>query len=186
MVRPTPLKVHAKAFLACMALIGFSLGFSWALPFLHVNCTRHGERVVCVVQQRLLGLIPFDTTTIRDLKTASLRFEEGNFADSGHVDTTDTAHLVLANEMGDERKILLESGRKMDMTRSRTFIEKIERFLGSNESRFSTWTVPLLGYGPFLPAVLGIVFMSFVLFDFVGARLRSNNQKPEPKAPLVT
>ena len=175
MAQSKPLKGHLKAILACLVLIGFSLGFSWAVPFIHVNCTRHGEQVDCVLQQRLLGLIPFDTHTIRDLKTARLLVDQGT-SNSARTRTTDTAYLILANTNGDEKKVMLESGEEMDMTRSQTFAERIESFLGSNELRFSTWTVPLIGYGPFLPAVLGLLLLSLVLCDFVGTRLRSSNQ----------
>lgn len=168
-----PPQRHAKPIFACLAMVGFSLGFSWAVPFIHVNCTRNGELVDCVVQQRLLGLIAFDTTTIRDLRTVSLVIEDGTFAESGHINTTDTACLVLADATGVAKKFILESGQKADMTRSRKLSDQVETFLGSKESRLSAWTVPLLGYGPFLPAIVGLLLLSLVLLDFLGTRFRS-------------
>lgn len=178
MVQPKPPKSHAKAFGACFVLIGISLAFSWAVPFIHVTCTRNAEQVECVVQQRLLGLIPFDTTTIRDLKTASLQVDQGTRS-STRIKTTDTAHLILANAQGEEKKVLLESGEEFDMTRSQTFADGIESFLDSSDSRFSNWTVPLIGYGPFVPAVLGLLLLSLVLCDFVGTKFGTAQPKTE-------
>jgi hypothetical protein len=167
-----PISTHIKPFLACGALIVFALGYSWAVPFIFVTCMRSGEQVECVVQQRMIGFIPFDTTTIEDLRTADFLVEQGTRNATGGR-TTDTAYLRLTDASGTENKVMLESGEEMIMTRSETFAKGIESFLASDESEYSNWTVSLIGYGALVPAALGLLFLSLVTWDFVGTRLKS-------------
>ncbi len=178
MRQPNPSNTHLKPFLACAALIVFALGYSWAVPFVHVSCMRNGERVECRVQKKMIGLIPYETTKITDLKKASLRVEQGSRS-SGGIETTDTAYLTLVDAEGVEKSIMLESGKEMGMTRAETFAEGIETFLRSDQPAFSNWTASFIGYGALVPAALGFLFLALVTWDFVGTRLKALQSKSD-------
>ena len=166
-----PISTYIKPVIACAALIVFGLGYSWAVPFVHVACIRNGERVECQVQRKMIGLIPYETTIV-DLKAASLSVEQGTRSSSG-TSTTDTGYLILVDADGVESKFILESGNEMDMTRSESFAEDIESFLRTDEPTFSNWTVSLIGYGALVPAALGFLFLGLVTWDFVGTQLNA-------------
>ena len=176
MNKPNPNNVHLKALLACLALIVFGIGYSWAVPVVHVALTRNGERVEGRIQKKMLGLISYETTKFTDLKQASLKVEQGTWKSGGNK-TSDSAYLVLVDAEGDEQIILLESGNEMIMTRAEKFTESIEHFLRSDERALSNWTVSFIGYGAFVPAVLGFLFLALVAFDFAGKRLKSFRSK---------
>jgi hypothetical protein len=167
-----PISTHIKPAIACAALIVFGLAYSWALPFIHVSCIRHGERVECQVQRKMIGLISYETTTIDDLKAASLYFEHGKINSSG-TDSTDTCYLMLIDAEGVKNKFTLEGGSKMGMTRSETFVNGIESFRHTDEPTFSNWTVPLIGYGAIVPFALGLLFLGLVTWDFVGTQWKA-------------
>ncbi len=171
MEKQYPSNTHLKPFLASAALIVFALAYSWAVPFVHVSCLRIGDRVECRLQKKLIGLIPYQTTQIADLKQVSLRVEQGANP-SGKAETTDTAYLTLVDAVGGEKSVILEAGREMPMTRAENFAEGIENFLRSNEPAFSGWTVSYLGYGALVPAALGCLFLGLVTWNFVGTRMR--------------
>ena len=172
MAKSAPSNTHLKPFLACAALIGFALGYSWALPFVHVSCIRDGERVECVVQEKMLALITYQTTKISDLQKASLGVEQGTRS-SSQIETTDSAYLTLLDADGSEKSFLLESIKEIDMTRPRAFAQELETFLHSDDPVFSNWTVSLLGYGALVPAFLGLLFLALVAWDYVGSKLKA-------------
>jgi hypothetical protein len=177
-----PLKVHAKALLACVRLIGFALGFSWAVPFLFVKCTRSGDRVNCVVEQRMLALIPFDSTAIHGLDRAEVVVEDGS--GSGSRRTTETSFLVLVDREGVAKRFMLDSLRNPSATQGTGLADGVNDFVASGGEQFADWAAPLLGYGPFVPAALGAVFLILVSWDMVSTRDRSgdgakaNEEKP--------
>jgi hypothetical protein len=181
MPRPKPIKVHAKALLGCGLLIGFSLGFSWAVPFVFVECTRTGDRVDCAVEQRMLALIPFDSTAIRGLERAEMVLEDGSGVGSRR--TTDTHFLVLTDDDGNAQRFMLDSMRNPSSSQGTALAESINAFVASSDDRFSGSAVPLLGYGPLLPAALGAVFLMLVGWDFVSTRLSG---AAEPRCGTVS
>jgi hypothetical protein len=170
MSQTKPLKVHAKALLGCSLLIAAALGFSWACPFVFVQCTRDGRQVDCVVEQRMLALIPFEATTVRGLERADVVLEEGS--GTGDRRTTDTNFLVLTDLHGDETRFMLDSMRNASAAHHEPIVAGINAFIASSDERYSDWTAPLLGYAPLLPAALGAIFLSLVAWDFVATRLR--------------
>lgn len=172
MEKSKPVNTHMKPALACAALIIFALGYSWAVPIVHVSCIRIGDRVECQVQRKLIGLITYSTTRIDDLKAVGLRVEQGTRS-SATTETTDAAYLTLVDAEGVEKSFLLESFKEMGTARNKTFAEGIENFLRSDEPTFSNWTVSLIGYGAFVLAALGFLFLGLVTWDFIGTRVRA-------------
>ncbi len=172
MAQPKPIKVHAKALLACTLLIAAALGFSWAVPFVFVQCTRDGQQVNCVVEQRMLAIIPFESTTVRSLDRADVVLEPGSGL--GNRRTTDTLFLVLTDTQGEATKIMLDSLQSPIAAHHEPTTAAINAFVASSDLHFSDWTAPLLAYAPFLPAVLGVVFLSLVAWDFVASRVQNS------------
>jgi hypothetical protein len=155
---------RVKALLACSAILVFALGLSWALPFVFFDCARLDERVDCVVQQRLLGLIPFQVTDVYDVRGAAWMRVEGELGGGGEGRTTDADYVVLTNFAGAETSFMSGSDKGV--------AQGIERFLADGGARtHSTWTVPLMGYASVAVAALGALFTSLVLWDMAATRL---------------
>ncbi len=169
MVKKKPFHVHAKAFVASATLLVIALGFSWALPFVHVKCMRVDDRVEFVMQQNMLGLITYNETTVHDLKSVKLEIEFGT--GFGDHQTTDACYLQLSDSDGDESRIMLGTGRNISTSRSDALVERIDAVLDSSESSMSSWFVSWISYTPLLPAAMGILFMSLVTWDFIVTRL---------------
>ncbi|MEX2185759.1 MAG: hypothetical protein WD875_03150 [Pirellulales bacterium] len=168
-----PLKVHAKALIGCSLLIVAAVGFSWACPFVFVECTRTGQQVDCVVEQRMLALIPFASTTIRGLDKADIVLEPGT--GTGNRRTTDTYFLVLTDRHGNATRFMLDSMQNPTAAHHEPIVAGINDFIALTDERHSDWTAPLLAYAPFLPAILGAIFLSLVAWDFVATHLRKTS-----------
>jgi hypothetical protein len=139
------------------------------VPFYFVSCIRTGDRVDCVVEQRMLALVPFETTTIRGLDRAEVVLEAGS--GFGTRRTTDTYFVVLTDNDDHATKFMLDSMRSPSDAPSKALVDGINAFIASDDEHHSDWAVALLGYGPFLPAALGAIFLMLVGWNFVSTRL---------------
>jgi hypothetical protein len=169
MGRPKPLAAHVRAFVASSAFLVFALGFSWAVPFASFECARGEGRTGCVVQERLLGVVPARTVSVSEPRSARLWLDEGQPGTGGKARTRDAYFVILTAADGNETRVM--------SSRDVVVVDEINGFLADPEAMaYSGWTVPPLGYAPILPALLGLLFISLVGWDVVSSRLLSTKE----------
>ena len=167
MSSPKPVSVHVKAMIASLVPLLFALLFSWIFPLAIFTLTRISpERVDCVVEQRVLGVIPLAPIRVDDLEGASAFEAEGNSRTGDRV-TSVTPYLKLVDAGGNET-LVAANGATFDelAARMRTFCSE------PAEPPLRFWTVPLLGYAAAIPLMVSLLFGPLVLIDFARTLLR--------------
>lgn len=164
MTEPKPVRVHARAMIACMVLILCGLGYSGVIPFVSVSCTRSGKIVECVIEKRILGLIPINTTRVNGLAKARVALETGSHK---MVGTTDTYYFMFDDATGGETKVMASPFREFEGP-VKSVVADINAFLDDDsQDSFSTWFSSLLGWVGLLPVALGGILFLCVVRDML-------------------
>lgn len=167
MTKSKPPGVHIKAMIASLVPVLFAVLFSWVFPLVNFTLTRVSpDRVDCLVEQRVLGVIPLTSMHVTDL-VGAYAFEISGNSRTGDRQNPATPHLKLVD--ANDNEILVAAN-------GATFNElaaQLRAFCGdSTESTLELWTVPFLGYLAVIPLLVGLMFGSLVLTDFVRSSLR--------------
>ena len=123
--------------------------------------------VDCLIEKRLLGVITFSTTSIPDLKSASVLFVAGTLSPTR---TSDTYYIELTAANGDTTK-MMAGDRTAD--RSKPVVDGINAFLADpNRQDYSDWAMYTAGYLAIVPGLLALLFTSLVVWDMIATRWR--------------
>ena len=137
-----PSRAHAKASIACMILILCGLGFSAVFPFISIQCVRDGDRIESVIEKRILGLIPFNTTRIEHLAGVSLLLETGV---NQRIRTVDTYYFQFDDSQGNETKVMARPYKGFAEP-LRAVVAEINAFLDDDDAH-SIWIGGEVGIG---------------------------------------
>lgn len=155
---PKPFSVHFKAIVAALVPMAFALLFTWLFPVSVFSLTREDGRVDCVVEQRLLWVLPFSRLSSDDVRNIGVHREEagGRQSDSRQP----TYYLQLTDAAGNKQLTPANQTTVDDLA------AQLNAFLkDSKEPSLTEWTVPLLGYAAIIPAAFSLLFLLLVVPD---------------------
>lgn len=114
----------------------------------------------------MLGVIAFSTTTIRDLVSADVLFVAGKISPTR---TTDTYYIQLTDGNDNVTKIMAGDRTTDGAT---PVVKEIAAFLADpSQQSYSDWTMYFVGYLAIVPGLVGMLFLSMVLWDIATTRL---------------
>jgi hypothetical protein len=156
---PKPLAVHVKAIIAALLPMAFAVVFSWLYPLTTFGLARvNPQRVDCLMQQRVFGVIPIQTLMISDLRSVSVHeVQAGTTSDRRAGRSSFYVKLVDGNRK--ETLTPANAGTVHELT------ARLSAFLESDEAPISDWTLPFMGSMAAIPAVVSLLFLLLVVPD---------------------
>jgi hypothetical protein len=156
---PKPLAVHVKAIIAALLPMACAVVLSWLFPLTTFGLARvNPQRVDCLMQQRVLGVIPIQTLMISNLRSVSVHeVQAGRTSDRRTGSSSFYIKLVDGNRK--ETLTPANAGTVHEVT------ARLSAFLQSDEPSISEWTIPFLGSVAAFPAVVSLLFLLLVVPD---------------------